>query len=60
MNDIKLKTIFLDDLHLNGGYDSTTHQQVQAPIRFGLYSDKFAKFMVELAAEFGQNNGDRI
>lgn len=60
MNDIKLKTIFLDDLHLNGGYDSTTHQQVQAPIRFGLYSDKFAKFMVELAAEFGQNNGDQL
>ena len=60
MNDIKLKTFFLDDLHLNGGYDSTTHQQIQAPIRFGLYSDKFAKFMVELAAEFGQNNGDQL
>lgn len=60
MNGIELKTIFLDSAHLNGEYDPTLHCTVDTPIRFGLYSDKFAKFMVELAAEFGQNNGNQL
>lgn len=52
MNDIKLRTIIVDDKCLNNYVDPKTYKRYISPIRFGLYGDKFAAFLAELGNLF--------
>ena len=53
MNNINLKTIIIDDKYLNNTV-GPDYKRYIAPIRFGLYGDKFAIFLAELGYLFGQ------
>lgn len=53
MNDIKLKTIVIDDKYLNNTV-GPDYKHYVSPIRFGLYGDKFAIFLAELGYLFGR------
>lgn len=57
MNDIKLKTIIVEDKYLNNT-TGPDYKRYIAPIRFGLYGDKFSEFLVELGNLFGRPIAD--